>query len=258
MRSSGGARRPELDRDDVVCLLDDLEQELASVGVRAELHLLGGAAIIMSYDADRVTDDIDAVFVPKDKVFEAANAVARREHWRRRGLPSDWLNDDVGIFLPAGWPSFSGNASARYLEVEVAEPERLLAMKMLASRAEDHDDIATLTVHLGIRRADEATAVMRKYFPKAVTKFDRARLTVERVLVARSVQEHSTGRRGRNRPDQTLRPVTKASSGSRAARSASRPAKLHRCSSLTLSGHRCRNELLAGSRCPAHGWRAPS
>jgi Nucleotidyltransferase of unknown function (DUF6036) len=76
-------------------LLDDLSQELAARGARAELFLVGGAALAVAYDATRATRDLDAVFVPSDVVRQAAIAVAGRE-----GLADDWLNDAVKGFLP--------------------------------------------------------------------------------------------------------------------------------------------------------------
>lgn len=53
-----------LARDDIRALLDDLSQELAARGARAELFLVGGAALAVAYDATRATRDLDAVFIP--------------------------------------------------------------------------------------------------------------------------------------------------------------------------------------------------
>jgi len=53
-----------LGREDIRALLDDLSAELAARGARAELFLVGGAALAVAYDATRATRDLDAVFVP--------------------------------------------------------------------------------------------------------------------------------------------------------------------------------------------------
>ncbi|MGH3191402.1 MAG: nucleotidyl transferase AbiEii/AbiGii toxin family protein [Streptosporangiaceae bacterium] len=53
-----------LGREDIRALLDDLSAELAARGARAELFLVGGAAMAVAYDAARATRDLDAVFVP--------------------------------------------------------------------------------------------------------------------------------------------------------------------------------------------------
>jgi hypothetical protein len=80
----------ELGAEDIRAILDDLSDELASHGARADLFLVGGATIAVAYDQSRSTRDLDAVFLPTDVVREAARAVAER-----RGLAMDWLNDAV-------------------------------------------------------------------------------------------------------------------------------------------------------------------
>ncbi len=54
--------RAGLGREDIRALLDDLSAELAARGARAELFLVGGAALAVAYDATRATRDLDAVF----------------------------------------------------------------------------------------------------------------------------------------------------------------------------------------------------
>ena len=85
-----------LGREDIRALLDDLSAELAARGARAELILVGGAALAVAYDATRATRDLDAVFIPTGTVRKAAAAVAQH-----RGLTEDWLNDAVKDSCPA-------------------------------------------------------------------------------------------------------------------------------------------------------------
>ena len=59
----------DLTRDDIVALLADLGTEMESQGQRAELFVVGGAAIALAFDARRATRDIDAVFVPTPAVY---------------------------------------------------------------------------------------------------------------------------------------------------------------------------------------------
>ena len=132
--------RPGLGREDICALLDDLSQELAARGAKAELFLVGGAALAVAYDTMRATRDLDAVFIPSDVVRQAAAAVAERE-----GLAEDWLNDAVKGFLPGPDPDAQRFYSSDSLIVDVASPRYLLAMKLLAARAEiDADDIILL------------------------------------------------------------------------------------------------------------------
>jgi hypothetical protein len=50
--------RAGLGREDIRALLDDLSGELAARGARAELFLVGGAALAVAYDATRATRDL--------------------------------------------------------------------------------------------------------------------------------------------------------------------------------------------------------
>jgi len=59
-----------LGREDIRALLDDLSQELAARGSKAELFLVDGAALAVAYDATRATRDLDAVFIPSDRRAE--------------------------------------------------------------------------------------------------------------------------------------------------------------------------------------------
>jgi hypothetical protein len=80
-----------LSADDIRRLFSELASELDAAGQRAEVFLVGGAAIAVCFDSRRATRDLDAVFAPTDSVRRAAAAVADRE-----GLDPDWLNDAVG------------------------------------------------------------------------------------------------------------------------------------------------------------------
>ena len=147
-----------LDAAGITRLLHALDEELAARETTADVYLVGGAAIALSFDAARTTRDLDAVFVPTTQVRAAAEAVAEAS-----GLASDWLNDAVKGFVPA-----QADASQRvvfespHLRVCVAGAEHLLAMKVAAARVEqDRGDLALLVEALGLSSADEAIAVAR-------------------------------------------------------------------------------------------------
>jgi hypothetical protein len=61
----------------------ELERAFSAVGDRlfrqgvvADLFIVGGAAMALTYDADRVTRDVDATFLPHGVVLEEARNVA--------------------------------------------------------------------------------------------------------------------------------------------------------------------------------------
>lgn len=140
-----------LSRAGIDDLLAALDAELVRRGARADLFLVGGAAIAVAYDSRRSTRDLDAAFEPTIVVREAAGVVARA-----RGLPDDWLNDAVKGFLPGLDPDARRYFEGAALNVDVASARYLLALKLFASRVEtDADDIAFLYGLVGFTTVEE-------------------------------------------------------------------------------------------------------
>jgi hypothetical protein len=104
-----------LDSDAIHGLLVDLDSELVERGARAELFLVGGAAMALAFDTRRVTRDLDAVFAPTSVVRAAARTIAQR-----RDLDEDWLNDAVKGFLPGEDSDRQHYFVGRALTVDVA------------------------------------------------------------------------------------------------------------------------------------------
>jgi hypothetical protein len=149
-----------LSREDIRGLLDDLNEELGTRGVHADLFLVGGAAIAVAYDEARSTRDLDAVFLPTDVVREAAAAVAER-----RDLAVDWLNDAVKGFLPGPDPDAQPFYAGQFLNVDVASARYLLAMKLFSSRVEsDAEDIMFLYRQLGFRTVEQGLDLVESVY----------------------------------------------------------------------------------------------
>ena len=124
-------------------LLTELGADLNSRGIRAELFVVGGAAMSLAYNTRRTTRDVDAVFEPTSEIRAAARRVADTH-----ALPEDWLNDAVKGFLPGPDPQQRAVLAAPGINVSVPSPEYLLAMKVAAARVDrDSDDIRTDVVH---------------------------------------------------------------------------------------------------------------
>jgi predicted nucleotidyltransferase len=168
---------PLLDRAAIEDAFRRLGDRLTSRGIVADLYVFGGAAMALAYDARRATRDIDAVFQPHGVVLEEAAAVARD-----LGLPRWWLNEQASVYVAPG-----GDAAAPRvfdhpgLRVSAASPEHLLAMKVLAARRRDADDIRFLVGRLGLTTAEEVLAVCAEIFPDEEVPA-RARLVLEDVF----------------------------------------------------------------------------
>ncbi len=148
----------------IQALLAELDDELQHRGVRGELFVVGGAAMALAYTTWRSTRDIDAVFEPKQAVYDAAAAVAANHH----DVPADWLNDAVkGLMLGAD-PASTVVYSTAGLNVRVASPGYLFAMKAVAARVErDADDLVELYRLMGFTSAHEAFRFLESTFPAA-------------------------------------------------------------------------------------------
>jgi hypothetical protein len=145
----------------ILSALQTLGDELTSRGVRGQIFIVGGAAMALAYSTRRVTKDIDAVFEPKSAIYAAAAKVAEEQ-----GLPEDWLNDAVKSFMlgedehPRPVPDIRG------IEVTIASPRYLLAMKLMAMRfGEDDEDIEVLLRECGMHSAEEALDLLKHVYP---------------------------------------------------------------------------------------------
>jgi len=143
-------------------LFEMLDEELARTDTHAELYLVGGAVMCLALHARDATRDVDAWFQPAERVREAAARVAARA-----AVPAGWLNDAV-----KGWLGTRGTFDPYWerpnLQVFVAHPEYLLAMKCMAMRLgeefRDLDDVRYLLRYLNVTHAADALAIVARYF----------------------------------------------------------------------------------------------
>jgi hypothetical protein len=173
---------PKLTKADILRLFELLDEELAGSDCQGELYLVGGAVMCLALDARESTRDVDALFRPTQEIREAAARVASR-----LGVRADWLNDAVkGYLSPRG--QFDDFLELPHLRVFVAPPEYLLAMKCAAMRLgeefRDLDDVRYLLRYLNLTRADDALAIVTRYFDESQL-LAKTRLALEEILGAR-------------------------------------------------------------------------
>jgi hypothetical protein len=153
---------PLLDRKGIEEAFRRLGDRLAKRGVVADIYVFGGAAMALAYDSRRATRDVDALFKPHGIVLEEARAVAAE-----LGLPGWWLNEQASSYAaPTGDPSASRVFDHPGLRVFAASPEHLLAMKALAARPRDAQDIRQLTEVLNLHTVAEVLALVQDIFPE--------------------------------------------------------------------------------------------
>lgn len=135
--------------------LEALAFELDKRGVEGRVFVVGGAAMVLAFDARKATRDVDAIFEPKTQVHEASRKVAES-----LDLPDDWLNDAVKPYTPGTDPMALPIFEKPGLVVTAASARYMLAMKLRAARVElDASDIGFLADLLGLHRADEVLQV---------------------------------------------------------------------------------------------------
>jgi predicted nucleotidyltransferase len=156
------------DTDDVLLGRAELEraftalgERLARRGVVADVFVVGGAAMALAYDATRVTRDVDARFVPHGIVLEEARRVADD-----LGLPPWWLNEQATAYISGkDDPGKRRVFDHPGLRVMAASPEHVFAMKALAARTRDIDDLRLLAGMIAVETADAALQICADFYP---------------------------------------------------------------------------------------------
>jgi hypothetical protein len=155
---------PALSTKEIRRLFELLNTELRKADVKGELFLVGGAVMCLAYNARGSTRDIDAFFRPVKQVREAALKVAAQA-----GVEADWLNDAVKGFM-SETGEFTTFLEMDHLQVMVAQPEYLLAMKCLSFRIgvefHDEDDVRFLLRYLNLESYERALEIITRFYPE--------------------------------------------------------------------------------------------
>lgn len=154
-----------MDKAAILQYLQELNQELGTLGVIGEVCLYGGAVMCLVYEARPSTKDVDAIFLPTQQMRLAIARVADNHNLR-----DDWLNDAVKGFVVQHPQRIFLDAA--HLKVYVPEPDYLLAMKTLAARVDtmDRQDIQFLINALGLIKPEQVFAILEKYYPRQQVK----------------------------------------------------------------------------------------
>ena len=160
-----------LDRRRILELFDELSGELRFTRTRAQVYIIGGAAMSLAFSRDRTTRDVDArIDAGHSRLTEAVQKIGRKY-----GLGDTWLNDQATTAIPRATDTRARTLyDSPYLTVTGASAEHLLAMKLLAARNVDRQDIATLVDHLQLEGPEGALRIHEDLFPDERLK-DEAR-----------------------------------------------------------------------------------
>lgn len=170
---------PLFGADEVRHAFTMLAAKLERTGVVGQVHVIGGAAMLLAFDARTITRDIDAVFTPDGPMRAAIAEIAAEQSW-----PTTWLNDQACMYM-ARQPGRGATVFDHpHLQVMTTPPEHLLAMKVLAARStRDREDVELLVGRLKITAAATVWDIVARFFPDEQIPA-RSRMFVEDILAA--------------------------------------------------------------------------
>jgi hypothetical protein len=178
-----------LNRDAVLDAFDRIGRAAVEAGTKLQIAVYGGSALMLASNFRFATEDVDVSELERplpDWLAKVVHEIAEKNHW-----PQEWFNDGVAFHL-----SLLADRSADHLEfgtfprdgtppglvVSVPSAEYLLALKLKAIRVTDplrgeteRLDIVNLMQVLGISTADEAIALLGKYFPVSAASSEKQR-----------------------------------------------------------------------------------
>ena len=152
-----------LTKESIQTYLQEINSRLAKEGKTGEILIAGGASMTLVFGARDATQDVDAIFTPKNDIANIAAQIADEY-----GLPDDWLNDGVKGFLePTMQTEIVYQMDA--LTVKSISADSLLAMKLTSARPDtkDLEDSIALIKHLKLQNMEQVYDVLQKYIPES-------------------------------------------------------------------------------------------
>jgi hypothetical protein len=174
-------RVSDLNRDEMESALAELADQLNARNVKAKIYLVGGAVMVLAFDARFTTGDIDSSIHPTDDVLAVAAEIGER-----RGLGAEWLNNSAQQFIPVfKEPNWQPILKSGNVEIVAADERSMLGMKMRAGRgSRDRLDINFLVKRCGITSVAEALQLYEEFFPEDPLP-DRALPLLDEAIAAR-------------------------------------------------------------------------
>lgn len=157
-------KEKSLDRSSIHLILEELGRRLQQRNLNATVNIIGGAAIALTLKDERVTQDVDAVVITDHS--EEFNQLAK-DVALDFSIRPDWIGDNVSHFVSDNPDGFNELITYPGIDVYVASPEHILAMKLRANilrmRAHDAEDLVFLLDHLQISPEVAARLVTEEF-----------------------------------------------------------------------------------------------
>jgi hypothetical protein len=184
-----------LDREALLDAFDRIGLAAIEAGTKLQIVVYGGSALMLASNFRFATEDVDIADVGGDWPKWLTDVVATIA--LEKGWSDDWLNDGIVFHLSPladrakdhlEFGTFPRDSSPPGLVVSVPTAEYLLALKLKAFRTQDtlrgdteRLDILNLMDVVGISTADQAIAVLGKYFPVSAASSEKQRFLLKNI-----------------------------------------------------------------------------
>ncbi|SDI80088.1 MULTISPECIES: hypothetical protein [Bradyrhizobium] len=180
-------------RDALLDAFDRIGRAAVEAGTKLQIAVYGGSALMLASNFRSATEDVDVSRLDHpmpDWLGTVVREIASQNRWHE-----DWFNDGVAFHLSsladsAGdhleFGTFPRDGTSVGLVVSVPSAEYLLALKLKAFRIMDplrgeteRLDILNLMQVVGISTADDAIAVLGRYFPLSAASAEKQRFLLK-------------------------------------------------------------------------------
>ena len=180
-------------RDALLDAFDRIGRAAAEAGTKLQIVVYGGSALMLASNFRFATEDVDVSELPRplpDWLAKVVQEIAKEQRWQ-----DDWFNDAVVFHLSSladratdhlEFGTFPRDGTPPGLVVSVPTAEYLLALKLKAFRIMDplrgeaeRLDILNLMRVVGLSTADEAIALLGKYFPLSAASSEKQRFLLK-------------------------------------------------------------------------------
>jgi hypothetical protein len=175
------------DRHALLDAFDRIGRAAVAAGTKLQIAVYGGSALMLASNFRFATEDVDVSELEHplpDWLTVVVREIAAQNHWR-----DDWFNDGVAFHLSPladsaadhlEFGTFPRDGEPAGLVVSVPSAEYLLALKLKAFRIMDplrgeaeRLDILNLMRVVGISTAEDAIALLGRYFPLSAASSEK-------------------------------------------------------------------------------------
>jgi len=172
---------------------DQIGRAAALAGTKLQIVVYGGSALMLASNFRFATEDVDVSELERPLPGWLAGVVQNIA--RQNGWQDDWFNDGVAFHLSSHadraadhleFGTFPRDGTQPGLVVSVPSAEYLLALKLKAARVTDalrgeteRLDILNLMKVVGISTAEDAIALLGRYFPVSAASSEKQRFLLK-------------------------------------------------------------------------------